>query len=290
MRAKEVGGGGERKRALKKARRNLDKVLQDEERLRRMAGMQEKAQMLQNNLYRLPYTEKVSRVRVQDAVGNARELDLDPEVSILDNMNRWFRQARKGRRGLEVQARRRQGLEREVERLENEAAVPPEPAGTVEPGPAAQARRGGRHRWQGMNVHVFRSSDGFTIVRGRDRKANHRLLSQAAKPFDLWFHAQDGPGAHVVLRRDHEEQEVPRRSMEEAAVIAGLASHYSMADKARVLCALVRNVRKIKGAALGQVQVGKVRESLNVELDQALESRLRQSSSQSGQRTETTGG
>jgi predicted ribosome quality control (RQC) complex YloA/Tae2 family protein len=189
-------------------------------------------------------------------------------------MHDWFRQARKGRRGLEIQSGRRRELERQIQRLQDEAVEPPKSQGSLEPGPAA--RQGtGRSRWKGMNVHVFRSSDGFTIVRGRDRKANHRLLSQAAKPFDLWFHAQDGPGAHVVLRRDHEDQEVPRRSREEAAVIAGLASHFSMSDKARIVCALVRNVRKIKGAALGQVQVDKVRESLLVSLDSSLEGRLR---------------
>jgi predicted ribosome quality control (RQC) complex YloA/Tae2 family protein len=58
-------------------------------------------------------------------------------------------------------------------------------------------------------------------------------------------------------------------------VIAALSSWQKQAKKAQVICAQVKNVRKIKGAALGQVLVDQVEETLLVEMDESLEERLR---------------
>lgn len=63
--------------------------------------------------------------------------------------------------------------------------------------------------------------------------------------------------------------------MREAAAIAGLASGYAGEAKADVFCALIKDVRKIKGAALGLVRVDEVRQTLRVDLDPDLPERLK---------------
>lgn len=83
-------------------------------------------------------------------------------------------------------------------------------------------------------------------------------LLQTASPFDYWLHAQDGPGAHVIVQRDFPKQDVPESTIQEAAALAALASHLKMADRGDVLLCLVQDVRAIKGAGLGQVAVDKV--------------------------------
>lgn len=65
------------------------------------------------------------------------------------------------------------------------------------------------------NVQPFRSSDGFLLLRGRDAKGNAQLLKLAA-PHDLWMHTGGGPGAHILIRRDHAAQEIPSRTISEA--------------------------------------------------------------------------
>lgn len=126
-----------------------------------------------------------------------------------------------------------------------------------------------------IKVQAYRSSDGFLIVRGRSAQANHQLLTQAASPFDYWLHAQDGPGAHVIIKRDFPAQEVPEGTIQEAAALAALASHLKMADRGEVLLCLVRDVRPIKGAALGMVGVDKVVRTVRAAIDPALEEKLR---------------
>ena len=73
------------------------------------------------------------------------------------------------------------------------------------------------------NVQPFRSSDGFLLLRGRDAKGNAQLLKLAA-PHDLWMHTGGGPGAHILIRRDHAAQEIPSRTISEAAILSVLKS------------------------------------------------------------------
>ncbi len=266
----------EQSRALKKARRKLARVQEDEERLRGMAALYQTGLLLQAHLYCYEPHGKYEAVEVLDEQGQTRRIELDPGRTYLQNMEAMFRKARKGSRGLEQVARHRQELERELETL---AAREPADVPRSTRAPASSGNRGaGRRlppRLRGLQVAVYTSEDRFTVVRGKNKRSNHKLLNQAAGPFDLWFHAQDGPGAHVILQRDFAGQEVPRRSILDAAMIAGLHSYQSLADKAHVLCALVRDVRPVKGADLGQVRVERILESLVVELDADREQALR---------------
>ena len=114
----------------------------------------------------------------------------------------------------------------------------------------------------------------FLILRGRNIAANHRLVTEVASPFDIWLHAEGGPGAHVLIKRDHPGQPIPERTLLEAAAIAGLASWQAGDAKARVMYAPAGEVRKIKGAALGRVRLESAA-SLVAAIDPEIEARLR---------------
>ena len=79
----------------------------------------------------------------------------------------------------------------------------------------------------------------------------------------------------MVVRRDFPAQEVPERTIQEAAALAALASHLKMSDRGDVLLCLVRDVRTIKGADLGMVGVDKVLRTVRPTIDPSLEDRLR---------------
>lgn len=112
------------------------------------------------------------------------------------------------------------------------------------------------------------------MLRGKNQKANHALLTRQAGPDDLWFHAEQGPGAHVILKRNAPRQAVPEQSMREAAILAGLASHFAQAGRASIICAEVRHVRPVKGSP-GMARVERTYATLLVDLDPKLESRLK---------------
>jgi predicted ribosome quality control (RQC) complex YloA/Tae2 family protein len=192
-------------------------------------------------------------------------------------MERLFKQARKGRRGLEHVARRRQETQTSLAALEagNESNASSssgsEKASAIQP----QAQKKAKSHTASKDLLMYASSDGFSIWRGKNSQGNHRLVTRVAQPHDLWFHAAHGPGAHVLVRRPGPTTEVPATTCQEAAGIAALRSHFSGSAKAEIICALAKHVSPIKGGRPGQVKVREILETMLVTLDPALEERLK---------------
>ncbi len=274
----EAEDASRRKTQRKKLERILKRLDQDEQRLFRLREAREQAKLLQASLYSLDSSEKRDSITLPDySSEQAGEVTiaLDPRYTVRENMERLFNQAGKGDRGLGRIAERRAEIRTELDALLAGAPLAENVAPQLVVAPKKPVSRKSGKQKKDLALHIFRSSDGFQILRGKNSSANHKLLSQKASPFDYWFHAQDGPGAHCILKRDHPNQEIPERSLEEAAALAGLKSWQAGEGKARVLCCLVRDVRHFKGAAMGQVLVDKVLRVFQVVLDHDLEQRLR---------------
>lgn len=95
------------------------------------------------------------------------------------------------------------------------------------------------------------SSDGFTILCGRNNKQNDKLTLKTAKNYDLWLHTQKIAGSHVVILS--EGREIPNKTIEEAAIIAAYNSHARESAQVPVDYTLIKNVKKPNGAKPGMV-------------------------------------
>jgi predicted ribosome quality control (RQC) complex YloA/Tae2 family protein len=89
------------------------------------------------------------------------------------------------------------------------------------------------------------------ILVGRSARQNHQITFQRAGPDDLWLHAVDVPGSHVVVLSGG--RSVPEPVLERAARLA--AQHSAARGEARVLVAYTRRryVRPIRNARPGMV-------------------------------------
>ena len=79
----------------------------------------------------------------------------------------------------------------------------------------------------------FRTTDGLEVWVGKSDRENDELTFRVARPTDIWMHAADYPGSHVVLRNPT-RAEVPQRSINEAAEIAAFYSQAKRESKAAV--------------------------------------------------------
>jgi len=258
------------KAAERRLLKNIENVDRDQERLQAMVQEGRAGEIIKSVLHEHGPEERLAEIQGFAPDGSFETVPLDPAVSVAANMERLFKRAAKGRRGLGHVARRRKMLEAELAELR--AGKAPAVAVQTASSKGGKNRSGGKYK--GLAVAVYVTDDGFTLLRGKNQKANHELLSKAASQHDLWFHARGVSGSHVVLKRDHPGLAVPGQSLMQAAAIAGLHSGYGASDMAEVICALVRDVRKVKGAALGQVAVDKEFASLRVQPDEALAKRL----------------
>jgi hypothetical protein len=259
-------------KARKRLKRQQGLLDQDEARHRELASLSMAAEALQIALSSLKTTPRQPSMVLEHPEHGPVTVPLDPRQTLAGNMAHLFRQAAKGRRGLAHVERRRAELAAGVgpELFPAQAGRGQTPAGRGKaPAPVVLPKR-----YQGLAVALFRTSDGFLVLRGKSSQANHDMLSKAAGPFDLWFHVAGGPSAHVILKRDFPDQEVPEASLNEAAGLCALKSFRKDDARAEVLCAKVRDVRKVKGAAIGSVAVDHVERTLLVALDPELEARL----------------
>lgn len=97
----------------------------------------------------------------------------------------------------------------------------------------------------------YKSSDGFTILVGRNNHQNDQLSLKFAEKSDMWLHTQQITGSHVLILTDGETP--PNRTIEEAAVIAAVNSSGKNSTLVSVDYCLARYVRKPSGAKPGKV-------------------------------------
>lgn len=100
--------------------------------------------------------------------------------------------------------------------------------------------------------HRYCSPSGFDILVGRNNNQNDHLTFKVATDYDLWFHTQEIPGSHVLLR-------LPAGAVAEDTdlqMTANLAAYHSRArqsDQAPVVYTRPNQVFKPKGSRPGMV-------------------------------------
>jgi len=93
--------------------------------------------------------------------------------------------------------------------------------------------------------------DGFTVCVGRNNRENEFLTLHKAKKQDVWLHAKQQPGSHVVI--ETESEDVPEETLLKAASLAAWHSKGRESGKVDVDYTLIRYVRKIPGGPPGLV-------------------------------------
>ena len=183
---------------------------------------------------------------------------LDPDLSAVENAQAYFARYEKAKSATaEIPAliRRAQLELAYLDQLATDLALAsnwPEidevRTALVAGGYAPQRRRVKMQLGQPLRVL---SPDGLQILVGRSARQNHQVTFRYATPDDLWLHAVDVPGAHVVVRSGG--QQVPEATLICAAEMAARYSAASGEGSVLVAYTARRYVRPIRGAGPGMV-------------------------------------
>lgn len=96
--------------------------------------------------------------------------------------------------------------------------------------------------------HYF-ASDGTPILAGKNNRQNDYLTMKVAGREEIWMHAKDIPGSHVVVRSERPD----RQTLAEAATIAAFFSKSRFGSRVPVDYTKVKHVKKPNGAKPGFV-------------------------------------
>lgn len=97
----------------------------------------------------------------------------------------------------------------------------------------------------------FRTTDGYTVLCGKNNIQNEYITFNLASKSDYWFHVKNKPGSHVVMICNGEEPDAI--NFTEAAEIA---AHYSSVNESANIAVdytFARHVKKVQGANPGLV-------------------------------------
>lgn len=116
---------------------------------------------------------------------------------------------------------------------------------------AKQKKKTGVKREQSKPLHYI-STDGFHMYVGKNNLQNDHLTFKVAAAKDLWFHAKEMPGSHVIVKLEGAE-DVPDTTYEEAARLAAFYSTGKTSPKVEIDYTRRGNLKKPAKATPGYV-------------------------------------
>ena len=218
-------------------------------------------ELIHANLYQLHKgQESCTLPNYYDENGGELTIPLDVTLSPAQNASRYFKRYQKARSARQTAAEQREKTLKELDYLEGMLLDVGKCVGESELEEIREelARTGYMKRVTSRKEkrtlppskpYRYLSSDGIEIHVGKNAAQNERLTGSA--PGDqLWLHAKDMPGSHVLVRT---EGEVPEQTLKEAAQLAAWYSKGQRSSNVPVDYTLRRYVKKPGGTAPGYV-------------------------------------
>jgi predicted ribosome quality control (RQC) complex YloA/Tae2 family protein len=204
-------------------------------------------------------------VTLPDIIGDGEPvtIPLDEALTGIANAERYYDKARRTRAARTHAETRWESVQTDAEkaaallaRLRALDALPDLEALVAEEEEALDAFLGGSGGDEANEpFHRFPLPGGYEAWVGKNARANAELTTRYANPHDLWLHARDVPGSHVVIRRDSKTERPDARAVE---IAAALAAHFSQAKTQSLVPVTVterKYVRPVKGGPPGLVRV-----------------------------------
>jgi hypothetical protein len=254
-------------RAIERVGRRATAVKGDIAKMESADAMAQRAQLFVAEAARAP--RGADRLRAVDwSTGEAVtiELPIDPARTATEHLDGLFRRARRLKDGARIARARLADTHGALDRLQEARSMLAAGAGldrveaiarSAAPrdfklGPAVPARMRTESPSPRPPYRTFVGGSGARILVGRGAAHNDALTLHVARPHDLWLHAKDRSGAHVVVALQKGASCPPDLLVE----AAHLAAHFSDARDERIVDVQYtprRYLRKPRGSAPGLV-------------------------------------
>ncbi len=190
------------------------------------------------------------------------EIELDPALSVSENAQQYFNRYRKALRAAEeipvqlkkvsLEARYLDQVEQDLAMAEDRPEIDVVAESLAEAG-YYRSRRSRKQRQKRASSRYLRltAPDGAMVWVGKNALQNAHLTFYRAAADDLWLHARDVPGAHVIIPTAEGLPSEP-----DVFWAAGVAAYFSRArydTSVDVDVTVKKYVRAIKGAPPGLV-------------------------------------
>lgn len=240
------------------------KLALQEEELASAARMEEyrlMGELINANLWQLHKGQPQAELpNFYDENGGVIVIPLDIQLTPVQNAQRYFKKYQKARSARETAAEQKvktieelnylEGMLLDVDKCVGESELEEIRQELVRTGYVKKnSNRRQQRALPKSKPYRYMSSDGIAIDVGKNSVQNDRLTS-AARPNEIWLHAKDMPGSHVIIRA---EADIPDQTLLEAATLAAWYSKGQRSSSVPIDYTLRRYVKKPGGSAPGFV-------------------------------------
>ncbi len=216
-------------------------------------------ELLTANIYSLkPGDKKVSLWNYYSDNNEYIDIDLDPNLSPSENIQRYYKKYNKMKKS-EASALEQQIInQEEIEYLtsvlnnltnsESYDEIQDIRSELIETG-YIRYKKNNKKKDKPTKPHHYVSSQGFDIYVGKNNIQNDYLTLKFANKADLWLHTKNIPGSHVIIKG----KDIPEETIYEAAALAAFFSKGKNSSKVPVDYTEIKNVKKPSGAKPGMV-------------------------------------
>jgi predicted ribosome quality control (RQC) complex YloA/Tae2 family protein len=235
----------------------LEKTLKDAE---NADTYQLYGELLTANLYAVERgMEEIEVINYYDEEGGTLKIALDTRKSPSENAQQYFSRYTKAKTAIKIVQEQIVKAREEIQYLEQllqqlDSASPKDileireelaEEGYIK----AKNEKKKKKNNEKPQLETYISSDGTTILVGKNNKQNDYLTNKLAGKEEIWLHTKDIPGSHVVIRSKNPSDE----TVKEAAVLAAYFSKARESSSVPVDFTAVKNVKKPNGAKPGFV-------------------------------------
>lgn len=217
-----------------------------------------KGQLLISNIYLFKNNipEVVTLQNFYSENLEAISIELDPNISIEKNSEKYFELYKKNKRTIENLHEQIEITKKDISYFETLSFQIENADKTdlfeikeelINSGYLKEDKR--KKTTKKKNNYLIIKYNGIDIYVGKNNIQNDTITNKLARRDYLWFHAKDIPGSHVVIFDNNPDEETKNV----ASMLAGYFSKFKNENYVSVDSTLIKNVKKISGAKPGMV-------------------------------------
>ena len=221
-----------------------------------------KGDLLQANLYRIEKGAMFVEVEnYYEENSPILRIVLDPSITPAQNAQKFYKSYAKAKTAEQMLKVQIEKAEQELQymitvqdflsRAQSDKELSQIRLELVEQGYIKEHRNAKQKAPKALPPIEFETSDGFTVLVGRNNKQNDQLTLKTASRFDYWFHTKNIPGSHTIVITNG--REITDTAILEAAQICAYHSKGKDSSQVPVDYTIVKNVSKPSGAKPGKV-------------------------------------
>lgn len=216
------------------------------------------ADLLSINIYKIE--KGMKKISVENIYDNMKEIEisLDERKSPRENIEAYYKKYKKLKTADEIIKAELPKIEEEIKYIKqiletieiitelNELSEIEEEL--ISLGYIRKSKKN-KQKLEKSKPYIFETDSGALIYVGKNNLQNENLTLKFANKNDIFFHAQDVPGSHVILRGTN----LTENDYKIAGFLAGYYSYFKNEGYANVDYTEKKHIRKAKGTGLGMV-------------------------------------